>query len=119
MLLCGGQAGAAVVVRAHGHDLGLVQVAVPLAHGRREAEDGVGVVGQGRRRVHASLHGLHLRVVVVEEAVLARNRRAAVSLALHGERHDTRDTRAEEKLGACAEGTGILKDGNAGLQELT
>jgi hypothetical protein len=57
---------------------------------------------------------------VVEEAVLlARGRRAAVSLALHGERHDTTDTRAGEKLGPCAEGTGILKDGNAGLQELT
>jgi len=100
VLLRGAQAGAAVVVRAHGHDLGLVQVAVPLAHSRGEAEDGVGVVvGQGRRRVHAPLHGLHLRVVVVEEAVvlLARGRRAAVSLALHGERHDTRrDTRGGE-----------------------
>jgi hypothetical protein len=30
--------------------LRFVQVAVPLAHGRWEAEDGVGVVGQGRRR---------------------------------------------------------------------
>lgn len=91
VLLRGAQAGAAVVVWADGHDLGLVQVAVPLAHGRREAEDGVGVVAQGRRRVHTPLHGLHLRVVVVEEAVL-HARVVASPLALHGEPRTTPST---------------------------